>query len=123
VAIQEAQKKLVALREMLKFLGDGWTVILTDPTEDDLGDDERLAFVFDRERTEVSGLACELVVPLNWNRENESRRIPEQALDRQFARLPYAVSLSEATRFSRSSPCMSTGAARQPSMSRSVPGS
>jgi hypothetical protein len=33
-----------------------------------------------------------LVVPLNWNRENENRRIPEQALDRQFARPPYAVS-------------------------------
>lgn len=49
---------------MLDALGDNWTVILTDPTEDDLGDDERLAFVFDRERLEVSGLACELVVPL-----------------------------------------------------------
>jgi endonuclease/exonuclease/phosphatase family metal-dependent hydrolase len=48
--------------------------------------------VFDRKRIEVAGLACELVVPLNWNRENESRRIPEQALDRQFARSPYAVS-------------------------------
>jgi endonuclease/exonuclease/phosphatase family metal-dependent hydrolase len=77
---------------MLELLGDSWTVILTDPTEDDLGDDERLAFVFDRDRVEVAGLACELVVPLNWNRENESRRIPEQALDRQFARSPYAVS-------------------------------
>ncbi len=94
VAIQEAQKKLVALRQMLELLGGSWTVILTDPTEDDLGDDERLAFVFDRERVEVAGLACELVVPLNWNRENESRRIPQQALDRQFARSPYAVSFN-----------------------------
>jgi endonuclease/exonuclease/phosphatase family metal-dependent hydrolase len=94
VAVQEAQKKLEALRQMLELLGDSWTVILTDPTEDDLGDDERLAFVFDRERVEVSGLACELVVPLNWNRENESRRIPQQALDRQFARTPYAVSFN-----------------------------
>jgi hypothetical protein len=44
-------------------------VILTDPTEDDLGDDERLAFVFDRERLEASELACELVVPLNWRQQ------------------------------------------------------
>jgi hypothetical protein len=29
VAIQEAQKKLVALRQMLGLLGDSWTVILT----------------------------------------------------------------------------------------------
>jgi endonuclease/exonuclease/phosphatase family metal-dependent hydrolase len=91
IAIQEAQKRLKALQHMLKSLGGDSTVILTDPTEDDLGDDERLAFVFDRNRLEVSGLACELVVPLNWNRENRSRRIPKQALDRQFARTPYAV--------------------------------
>lgn len=87
VAIQEAQRDLRALRHMLKALGDRWTVVLTDPTEDDLGDDERLAFVFDRERLEVSGLACELVVPLNWRK----RGVRAVTLDRQFARTPYAV--------------------------------
>jgi endonuclease/exonuclease/phosphatase family metal-dependent hydrolase len=92
VAIQEAQKKLEALQALLVYLGEDWSVILTDPTEDDLGGDERLAFIFDRSRVEVSGLACELVVPFNWNRENPNRRIPEQTLDRQFARSPYAVS-------------------------------
>jgi endonuclease/exonuclease/phosphatase family metal-dependent hydrolase len=87
VAIQEAQKDLRALRHMLKALGDDWTVILTDPTEDDSGDNERLAFVFQRDRLEVSGLACELVVPLNWRKQG----IRKIALDRQFARTPYAV--------------------------------
>jgi endonuclease/exonuclease/phosphatase family metal-dependent hydrolase len=87
VAIQEAQKDLRALRHMLKALGDRWTVILTDPVEDDSGDDERLAFVFDRGRLEVSGLACELVVPLNWRKKG----VRAVSLDRQFARTPYAV--------------------------------
>lgn len=87
VAIQEAQRDLRALRHMLHALGDDWTVILTDPTEDDLGDNERLAFVFNRSRLEVSGLACELVVPLNWRKQG----VRPITLDRQFARTPYAV--------------------------------
>ena len=68
VAIQEAQKSLGALRELLVGLGRNWTVILTDPVEDDKGDDERLAFVFDRSRLAVDGLACELVVPYSWSK-------------------------------------------------------
>jgi endonuclease/exonuclease/phosphatase family metal-dependent hydrolase len=87
VAIQEAQKDLRAVRHMLKALGARWTVILTDPVEDDSGDNERLAFVFDRGRLEVSGLACELVVPLNWRKKG----VRAISLDRQFARTPYAV--------------------------------
>ena len=68
-------------------------MILTDPVEDDKGDDERLAFVFDRSRLEVSGLACELVVPYSWSKSNRPKTgIAAIALDRQFARTPYAVS-------------------------------
>jgi endonuclease/exonuclease/phosphatase family metal-dependent hydrolase len=90
VTTQRARGKgLEALRHLLGTLGKDFAVILTDPTEDDLGDDERLAFVFDRSRLEVDGLACELVVPLNWRRKSAATR---QTLDRQFARTPYAVS-------------------------------
>ena len=93
VAIQEAQKKLIALRGLLAALGKDWSVILTDPVEDDKGDDERLAFVFDRSRIEVSGLACELVVPYSWGKSNRPKTgIAAVSLDRQFARTPYAVS-------------------------------
>ena len=74
VAIQEAQKSLGALRELLVGLGRKWTVILTDPVEDDKGDDERLAFLFDRSRLAVDGLACELVVPYSWSKA--MRRTP-----------------------------------------------
>jgi endonuclease/exonuclease/phosphatase family metal-dependent hydrolase len=92
VAIQEAQANLKALRHMLKLLGPDWTLILTDPVEDDQGGNERLAFVFDQTRLEVSGLACELVVPFNWTKKKRPKTgIAQVALDRQFARTPYAV--------------------------------
>jgi endonuclease/exonuclease/phosphatase family metal-dependent hydrolase len=92
VAIQEAQADIRALRHLLKALGDRYTVILTDAVTDDFGDNERLAFVFDRERVQVSGLACELVVPLNWSTKKKPKTgIPQIALERQFARTPYAV--------------------------------
>ncbi|HEX8050010.1 MAG TPA: endonuclease/exonuclease/phosphatase family protein [Solirubrobacterales bacterium] len=92
VAIQEVQNDIRALRHLLKALGDRYTVILTDAVEDDKGDDERLAFVFDQERVQVSGLACELVVPLNWSTKKKPKTgISQLALDRQFARTPYAV--------------------------------
>jgi endonuclease/exonuclease/phosphatase family metal-dependent hydrolase len=92
VAIQEVQFRVEALRTMLEALGDDYTVILTDAVLDDAGDEERLAFVFDRSRVEISGLACELVVPLNWTKEkNQKTGIEQAALGRQFARTPYAV--------------------------------
>jgi endonuclease/exonuclease/phosphatase family metal-dependent hydrolase len=93
VAIQEAQKKLAALRALLTKLGKNWSVVLTDPVEDDKGDDERLAFVFDRSRLEVAGLACELVVPYSWSKSKRPKTgIAAVALERQFVRTPYAVS-------------------------------
>jgi hypothetical protein len=52
------------------------------------GNGERLAFVFDSTRVVLSGLACELVVPLE---KLEEGAIRPDALDRQFARTPYAV--------------------------------
>jgi hypothetical protein len=92
IAIQEAQKRLTALRELLLGLGRDWSVILTDPVEDDRGDDERLAFLFDKSRVEVDGLACELVVPYSWSKAKRPKTgIAAIALDRQFARTPYAV--------------------------------
>jgi endonuclease/exonuclease/phosphatase family metal-dependent hydrolase len=87
VAVQEVVGDLRALRDMLKFLGDGWSFLMTDVNLGSAGNNERMAFVFDRHRLQVSGLACELVVPPEWLEE-----IGEDALRRQFARTPYAVS-------------------------------
>jgi len=92
VAIQEVVGDLRALRDMMHFLGDNWSFLMTDITRGEAGNNERMAFVFDTTRVRPSGLACELVVPPEWLEE-----IGENALRSQFARTPYAVSFRAGT--------------------------
>ena len=88
-AIQENLKSLDALRFMVtRVLGEDWGFIVSDATEGDLGKSERLVFVYDRRRIKPSGLAGEIVIPL------EGRGANPGGLERQFARTPYAVSFS-----------------------------
>ncbi len=87
VAVQEARGNLAALRAVLRLLGSEWAFLITDVTKGAAGNDERMAFVFDTRRVRPSGLACELVVDI----ETEAR-VGAEALDRQFARTPYAAS-------------------------------
>ena len=87
IAIQELQGNLRALRDTMQFLGDDWSFLMTDVTLGDEGNNERLAYIFNRTRIQPSGLAAELVVP-----PDRLDRIDEGALREQFARTPYAVS-------------------------------
>lgn len=87
IAVQEIKGDLRALRTMMKTLGTGWNFVITDVTRGTAGNAERLGFVFDTTRVAMSGLAGELVVP-----EDRRSVIPSGALQRQFARTPYAVS-------------------------------
>jgi len=89
IAIQEVRDNIRALRYMLKSLGPHWGVILTDVTKGSSGNYERLAFLFDTRVVQLSGLACELVLPPE---QLEKAEIKSDALSRQFARTPYAVS-------------------------------
>jgi endonuclease/exonuclease/phosphatase family metal-dependent hydrolase len=89
VAVQEVRGNLRALRHMLKSLGEQWGFILTDVTQGSQGNDERLAFLFDTTRVKPSGLACELVVSIE---DADAADVSATALNRQFARTPYAVS-------------------------------
>ena len=89
VAIQEVRGNLTALQTLLAALGPNWASIMTDVTRGKAGNNERMAFVFDLRRVKPSGLAGELVVAI----ETEADVAP-QALDRQFARTPYAVSFA-----------------------------
>ncbi len=93
VAVQEAKDNLKALRHMLKVLGPNWGLSLTDVTEGAPGNGERMAFLFDTRRVQLSGLACELVIP-----QEQLERIEPGALNRQFARTPYAVSFRSGTK-------------------------
>jgi len=88
IAIQEVKGNLRALRHMLKYLNrinDVWSFILTDETRGNAGNNERLAFVFDTRRVQLSGLAAELVVPS----DGEANLVA--GFQTQFARTPYAV--------------------------------
>jgi hypothetical protein len=88
VAVQEVTGDLRALRTLMKVLGPNWGFIMTDVTLGKAGTGERLAFVFDQRRLRLSGLAAELVVPP----EQIAAGVGQDALARQFARTPYAVS-------------------------------
>jgi endonuclease/exonuclease/phosphatase family metal-dependent hydrolase len=92
VAIQEVTGDLRALRTLMKTLGPHWQFLMTDVTQGAAGGGERIAFVFDASRVQLSGLASELVVPPEWLAE-----IGPDALQRQFARTPYAVSFQAGT--------------------------
>jgi endonuclease/exonuclease/phosphatase family metal-dependent hydrolase len=87
IAIQEVVGDLRALRDMMKFLGDDWAFLMTDVTLGEAGHGERMAYIFDGSRVKLSGLACELVIRPEWLAESQGA-----ALNRQFARTPYAVS-------------------------------
>ncbi|WP_210760665.1 endonuclease/exonuclease/phosphatase family protein [Azohydromonas sediminis] len=88
VALQEVTGNLRALRTLMKTLGPRWQFVMTDVTRGEAGGGERMAFVFDGARVELSGLAGELVVPPEWIAGTD----PSIALRRQFARTPYTVS-------------------------------
>lgn len=87
IAIQEVKANIRALRDTLKVLGKYWSLILTDVNRGAAGNGERMAYLFDTRRVNLSGLACELVVPKEWYDS-----IDANALNEQFVRTPYAVS-------------------------------
>lgn len=94
MALQEVRQSAQAFLAMMQVLGEDWAFLVTDVTRGQEGNYERLAFVFDRNRIQPSGLACELVVAA------EEAGIGETSLKRQFARTPYAASFScESTAF------------------------
>ncbi len=87
IAVQEVKGNIKCLRETMNYLGDNWSFLMTDVTKGDPGNSERLAFIFNNQKVKLSGLACEIVVPDEQLKNN----INIDALDRQFARTPYAV--------------------------------
>ena len=89
VAVQETRDDLSGLHRLMERLGSSWNFIITDVGEGQPANGERLAYLFDTERVRLSGLAGELVVPEEWFGE-----ITHGALQRQFARTPYAVSFA-----------------------------
>lgn len=91
IAVQEVKANIRGLRDVMRVLGNDWGLILTDVNRGNAGNDERMAFLFDTRRVQLSGLACELVVP-----QEQLQSIAPDALQRQFARTPYGVGFRSA---------------------------
>jgi endonuclease/exonuclease/phosphatase family metal-dependent hydrolase len=86
VAVQEVRDNLDALERLMDFLGSWWKYVLTDVTEGDPGNRERMAFLYDSRKARFGGLAGEVVIPVVKTRGN---KILEPA--KQLARTPYLV--------------------------------
>lgn len=63
VAVQEVRRDLRALKTLMSHLGSDWEYLVTDTTEGTRGNNERLAFVYDRRKVRFTGIAAELVLP------------------------------------------------------------
>lgn len=87
IAVQEIKANIKGLRDTLKILGNNYSLILTDVNRGNAGNSERMGFIFDTRRVQLSGLAGELVVPQEW-----IQTASNDALMDQFVRSPYAVS-------------------------------
>ncbi len=94
VAVQEVKGNLKALRHLMKALGKDWGFLLTDITQGDKGNGERLAFIYDKRRVGPSGLAGEIVMPETSQSVGAGLRARPLS---QFARTPYAVSFTDGT--------------------------
>lgn len=87
IAVQEVKANLKALRDLLKLLGPDYSFIMTDVNLGDVGNGERMAYIFDTRRVQLSGLACELTIPDEFKTSENN-----QFASKQFVRSPYAVS-------------------------------
>jgi exonuclease III len=82
VAIQEVNRDLAALHRLMRLLGEDWDYLVTDTTEGSGGNQERIAFVFDRRRVRFRNVAGEVVL---------SKSTIAGADGLQFARTPFVV--------------------------------
>lgn len=86
VALQEVNRDLTDFRRLVYLLGPTWDCILTDITEGRGGNEERMAFIYDRRVVSFRNIAGEIVLPAG-------RRIGHgnTADSLQFARTPFMV--------------------------------
>lgn len=89
IAIQEIKPDLTGMRALMQMLGPNWSFLVTDVSKGSKGNAERMGYVFDQTRVQLSGLAGELVAP--HDHVVLAELSPEHPF-RQFARTPYAVS-------------------------------
>jgi endonuclease/exonuclease/phosphatase family metal-dependent hydrolase len=86
IAIQEICTDLWPLKKLMRILGGSYDYILTDTTHSSVGgNQERLGFIYDKNKVRFTGVAGEIVLP-------EKLLISEvDDKKRQFSRTPFGV--------------------------------
>ena len=94
VSIQELRADLGDLGKVLDLLPDYWRVVFSDVTEGSRGNEERIAYLFDKRAVVFSGLAAEAVAPpMEVKKNGKKETIPAA----QFWRTPYIASFRAGT--------------------------
>ncbi|NYE20568.1 endonuclease/exonuclease/phosphatase family protein [Microbacterium immunditiarum] len=96
VAVQEVTRDLRPLEKLLRILGPDWDFIATDVTEGTGGNNERMAFLFNRDRVRFRRIAGEIVLPQGQLVVGLTGEGAERSDDPglQFARSPFLVSFA-----------------------------
>jgi len=85
VALVELRDNLADLGCVMDYLGPSWKVVFSDWQDDDGGNDERVAFLFDRRAVTHNGLAAEVDAP-------RTKQTREYIATQSFWRAPYMCS-------------------------------
>jgi hypothetical protein len=89
VAVQEVNRDLAPLRRLLFLLGPNWDYIVTGVTEGQSGNEERMAFLYDRNRVRFTNLSGQVVLPRAYLVTPTGGSATGGL---QFARAPYVAS-------------------------------
>ncbi|HEX7315894.1 MAG TPA: endonuclease/exonuclease/phosphatase family protein [Pyrinomonadaceae bacterium] len=85
VALVELRDNLEDMAEVMRYLGRSWQIVYSDWIDDDGGNKERTAFLFDRRAVIFNGLAAELDAP-------RLKQGTEYLAPHSFWRAPYLCS-------------------------------
>ncbi len=142
IAVQEVNRDLAALEQVMQILGREWDYIVTDSTEGAGGNHERMAFIYNTEKVWFRKIAGEIVLPdgqLVVSRKKSKAPKAEAAnaepdaatqarvkqeyteVEQQFARTPFLVAFQSGWfRFSLCTVHIYYGAASGPQLDRRV---
>lgn len=94
ISIQEVRANVEDLGRVMDVLGPYWRVVFSDVTEGSRGNEERIAYVYDKRAVSFTGLAAEAVAPpLEKKEDGKKVTIPAE----QFWRTPYIASFRAGT--------------------------
>ena len=139
VALQEINRDLSGLEKLMSILGREWDYIATDTTSGKGGNDERTAFVYNKEKVWFRKIAGEIVLPEGQlivppgeaNPEADKKTdalikkskdvAPAEGKGLQFARSPFLVAFQSGWfRFSLCTAHLYYGAASGPALQRRI---